>query len=451
MKKYLIFIILLLSQAGCKKYLDEKPNNALALPKDNLENLKLLLYDTNTMNQQSASAGEIGSDNFYLSDSQWKTLSQAQPTSANLYIWGRDLFNDNDRNDWTLTYKVVFNTNLVLDAIKTISPTASTQTQWNSIKGAALFFRAYSFLQLLQEFAKPYDESTSAADLGIAIRLTPDITDKSTRATVKQSYAQVLQDLQEAVGLLPLTSDFKTTPNKAAANGLLARTYLLMGDYQQALVFANACLKLSPTLVDFNNLSASAAYPISRYNDEVTFHATLFQLTAYGTSYARVSDELYALYNNNDLRRTIFYKNGGIGNITFKGSYDGSRVCFGGIATDEIYLIYAECAARTGNISDAMDKLNSLLLKRWKTGTFNPITANDSSTALRSVLEERRKELVFRNLRWADLRRLNKETAFSKTLTRIVDGKNYMLTPNDAKFTFPLPNKVVQLSGMNQN
>ena len=56
----------------------------------------------------------------------------------------------------------------------------------------------------------------------------------------------------------------------------------------------------------------------------------------------------------------------------FKGSYNGTLFAFTGLATDEIFLVRAECRARTGDINGAMDDLNRLLQQRWKTGTFVP-------------------------------------------------------------------------------
>lgn len=451
MKKYILIALLTFSLTGCKKFLAEKPNDQLALPKDNLNNLQLLLDDTYDMNQQVASAGEIATDNFYLSDSQWKALNQASLTSGNLYRFGSDVFNDNDRNDWTLSYKVIFQSNLVLDGLKDIPVEAGNQVQWNNIKGEALFFRAFSFAQLLQEYAKAYDPSTAAQDAGIALRLASDVNTVSVRSSVQQCYQQIEQDLILASGLLDVASSYKTRPVKAAAMALLSRVYLLNANYAQALNYAGQYLSLYPALLNFNSLSTATAYPIARYNTEVSFHATLLQLAAYGTSYARISDNLYSLYNSNDLRKVLYFKNGGTGNITFKGSYDGSRTGFAGLATDEVYLISAECNARLGKLTEATQGLNTLLASRWKTGTFIPFTATDQRALLQLILVERRKELVFRNQRWADLKRLNLETDLQTTVTHTITGQNYVLKPNDKYSALPLPVKVVQLSGMAQN
>lgn len=448
---YIFFLLCMLPLAGCKKYLDAKPNQALALPKDNLQNLQLLLDDTRTMNTNEPSAGEIGTDNFFLADPQFLALKQLSGTSANLYVWSRDVFNDNDLNDWTVTYKVIFNANLVLDAISQITPAAENLNSWNSIKGSALFFRANAFLYLLQEFAGTYNSATSQKDLGIALRTNPDITDRSTRTNNEACYQQVLADLKQAASLLPNKQLYKTRPNQAAALGLISRAYLLMGDYPDALKYAKRYIDISPDLLDYNTLSSTSAYPIARFNSEVNFHATAFALTSYSTAYGRAADSLYAMYATNDLRRTIYYKNSGVGNISYKGSYDGTKVPFGGVATDEIFIIAAECAARTGAITDAMKYLNTLLLKRWKKNTYVEVTASDQASALQIILTERRKELAFRNLRWGDLKRLNQDPLYAKTLSRNVNGTVFNLAPNDKKYVLPIPDKVIQASGMQQN
>lgn len=451
MKKIIILILLSCSQFGCKKYLDEKPNKALALPKDNLENLQLLIDDTGTMNQASPSAGEVSSDNFLLSDAQLNAVKQTQPTSGNLYIWNRDLFNDKDQNEWTYAYKAILNTNIVLDALSNIDRNSSNQKQWDLIKGEALFFRAFYFYQLLQGFAKQYDANTALNDPGIVLKLKSDINNKSIRASVQQCYDEVVSELLSAINLLEVTANFKSRPNLCAAYGLLAKTFLVMGDYKSALEFANKYLKISPDLIDYNTLSQTAAFPIARYNIEVNFYVILINLTAYGTTYGRVDNSLYNSYDQNDLRKVIFFKNGGVNNVTFKGSYDGSHNNFGGIATDEIYLIASESNARLGNITDAMSVLNQLILKRWKKGTFVPFGANDQRTALQTILLERRKELVYRNIRWSDLRRLNKDSNYQTIITRVVNGQIYTLNPGDLPYTLSLPIKVVQLSGIQQN
>jgi len=70
--------------------------------------------------------------------------------------------------------------------------------------------------------------------------------------------------------------------------------------------------------------------------------------------------------------------------------------------------------------------------------------------ALAIILIERRKELLMRGLRWADLKRSNKEGA-NKTLIRIINGHPVTLPPNDNRYAQPLPNEIILLTGMPQN
>jgi len=137
------------------------------------------------------------------------------------------------------------------------------------------------------------------------------------------------------------------------------------------------------------------------------------------------------------------------GGYSFKGSYSVYSL-FIGIATDEVYLMRAECNARLGNKDAALNDLNTLMVTRWSTGTFIPFTAATSQDALNIILQERRKELIFRNLRWMDIKRLNKDGA-NITLTRIIGGQTYTLPPNDNRFALPLPADIVKMTGMPQN
>lgn len=435
---------------ACEKFLDIKPDKKLALPSDKLENLKLLLDDTNTMNQQYPSMGEAASDNVYIPDSRWDAVVQVSATSGNAYLWQRDVFNDNERNDWSLPYAVVFKANLVLEGAQEISPGVSDQAEWNMIRGSALFFRAYAFYALLQEFAKPYIAASANQDPGIVLKLNTDINERSKRASVKQCYEQVLRDLNEAAVLLPLTIKYKTEPSRAAATAMLARTFLSMSDYKSALENAEKSIQLYPGLIDYNTLNPALTYPFKRFNEEVIFHASLFLDRAVAYPYARADEKLYNEYGSEDLRRNLFFRKNGPDDIQHRGSYDGSFRPFGGIANDEVYLIAAECLARGSQTEKAMNILNLLLSKRFRKPGFIPLTASTEQEALDIVLKERRKELLFRNLRWGDLNRLNAEPRYRKTIEKVSKGITYSLSP-DKGYVFPIPKRVIEASGMSQN
>jgi tetratricopeptide (TPR) repeat protein len=432
--------------SSCKKYLDIKPDKSLQLP-STLVDCQALMADYNTMNGNFPYQGEVSSDNFFLAFENWKSL---ELNDRDNYIWKADA--NVNPGMWSVAYLRILNANQVLATLNKIIPAKEDQTTWNRLKGAALFFRAYSFYQLAQIWSKPYDAATAAQDLGIPVRLTPDLSEKTTRGTVQQTYDQIINDLKEATDLLPAISPVtiisKTTQlTKAAAWAALARTYLAMRDYTNAGASADACLKQYNTLLNYN---APEDNPNTQFNKEVIFDAQ--SGVAMPLYYAKIDADLYASYQVNDVRKTLFFRDNGDGSYAFKGNYTGtpSYLIFSGLATDEVYLIRAECYARAGNTANAMADLNTLMQKRW-VGTFVPFTAADPDEALALILRERRKELLFRGLRWTDLRRLNKESHFAVTLKRSLDNQEYVLPSDDLRYVLLIPTEVLSRVDIPQN
>jgi len=111
----------------------------------------------------------------------------------------------------------------------------------------------------------------------------------------------------------------------------------------------------------------------------------------------------------------------------------------------------AEAYARNNKVQLAMKKLNELMVTRWNKDSFILFSARNSAEALRIILEERRKELVMRNIRWMDLRRLNQELVYQKEITRVLNGKEYKLTPDDKRYAFLIPFEIMGHANLEQN
>lgn len=415
------------------------------------------ILDNNVnMNGEYPGIELLGTDNFYVTDAN---LSGSSEQEINSYTWAKDIYQNEPDYTWTNLYVVVEDANIVLDGLKKITGAEAATTAYNNVKGSALFFRAFAFYYLAQIYSKPYSKTSASSDPGIPLRLTSDVTVASTRATVQETYDQILKDLKSAVSLLPESPLFASRPSQPAANGLLAKVYLDMDDYTDAGAYANTCLGQNGKLLDYNDASlASVQIPFSfpsftTGNPEVIFFAYgggYSTIEPLGTGY--VDTMLYRTYSNNDLRKTLYYSDNGSGLISFIGNYAANYYDFSGIANDEIYLIRAECYARAGNANAALADLNELLSKRYVTGSFTPYTTSDSQTALKLVLAERRKELPFTGvLRWEDLRRLNKEPAFAVTVTHKYNSKTYTLPPNDNRYVYPIPDQEVQIDHLEQN
>ncbi len=452
----LIISLLMLASTSCKKYLDAKSDGSLVIPKT-IQDLQALLDNTTVFNFNGSNWDEASADNYYLPDIQYQIY--APSVYGKLYTWqvkGEDIQGPPD--DWSLSYDAINYANIVLKAIDKVAPNAGNLTAWNNVKGSALVFRSYYYLRLAFTFCNAYDENTATTDLGLPLRLNPDFNIPSVRSNLKATYDRIIEDLETAVPLLPNVPVHVMRPSKPAAYGLLARTFLAMRKYDKAFQNADLSLQLKPDLIDFNDINYVDANnlfaPIKSFNPEVILNMDMFAPSSLYPTENRVDSILYDSYDNNDLRKDVFMLDAGlIGDVgyMFQGSYDAAfGNMFNGLANDEIYLTRAECHARLGRKDAALNDLNFLLQKRWKTGFFTPLSASSDLEALNLVLAERRKELIFRCLRWMDIKRLNKEGA-NIVLTRVADGITHSLQPNDKKYALPLPKAIIDITGMPQN
>jgi tetratricopeptide (TPR) repeat protein len=447
--KIQFILLLLLPFCGCKKYLSAKTDKQLVVP-STLQDAQVLLDAYTAMNAFYSNAGPVADDDLYFTDAIYNSTGIQ---NQNNYIWFKDAVID---NEWGYMYSNIVSANLALEIVEQVTPDNSNISDWKRLKGSALFFRSYAFYHLAQYFAPPYDKASASQLPGIPLRLTSDVNAPDVRAGMEETYSRITGDLKVAAQLLPAVNFPVSRPSKASCYAVLARVYLIMEDYPQALLYADSALKINSTLLNYNSLDPNATDPFTRFNVEDLFHSGVVGTSALGVTNNRVDTMLFASYGLNDLRKSLFFKVNGTGAAayyTFKGSYDGTTAgsLFNGPAVDEMYLIRSECFARTGNVVAALNDLDTLLVKRCKTGTFVPVAATSPDDALNKILVERRKELVGRGQRWFDLRRLNKDPRFAKTLVRKLNGQTYQLPPNDPRYTYYIPALVITISGMQQN
>lgn len=457
MKKYAILslsLVVFWVLTGCnkKEFLDTIPNSNLFVP-ITLDDFQALL-DNESVMSETPTLGELSADNFYMLQSYWQNQS---PKEKNAYIWLPDVFQGQiDVSDWNTPYKQVFHANIILEGLSKIVITENNKQNWNAIKGAALFARAYAFYNVAQVFAPVYNSNTAVTDLGIPIRLHSGIDEASKRSTLQVTYERIITDLLESTTLLPLNiplSNIRNRPCKQAAFAMLARVYLSMSAYSQAKTYADSCLNLYDSLINYNSLSLLSNTPFTRTNSETLYQTRFFStsnnvLRGFGSKNSFIDSSLLNSYATNDLRKSVFFTS--TTPAILKGTYSGSFACFTGLAVDEVYLIRAECQARAGNLTAALKDLNTLMEKRWRAGYFIPFTAPDAASALTIILDERRKELPFRGLRWTDIRRLNLTALNKITLTRKLD-QTYNLLPGDLRYVLLIPPDVISRSDMQQN
>lgn len=456
-KKEIIIITLIGILSGCgKEFLDVKKDKKQVVPKE-LKDYQAMLDNTHkVMNIASSHGlGMVAVEQYSISDPHWEVLKD--PFQKNAYIWADEIYEGKTVEDWNLAYKRILYANLALEGIETIAKDKHNEIEWNEVKGAALFHRAYNFYQLAQLFCPVYTEESKHSPYGLPLRIESSVLNVSKRSSLKETYERILMDLKEAEALLPTLSNFKNRPSKWAVQALLAKVYLVMQDYNNALKHAELCLAIKDDLIDFNSLDhpkslTDIRLPFNEWgegNEEVILLNVVRGLAVFDFNRANLDEGLLESYSENDWRKyTYFLKYGG--NTVFKGNYAGFfGLYFTGLAIDEVFLTLAECNVRLGHDIQALDALNALL--RSRISHYQALEGLSGDALLSKILEERKKELVFRGVRWEDLRRLNLDKSTEETLTRKVNGVEYKLVPNDSKYVWPIPDDVISLSGIEQN
>lgn len=458
MKKYLnrwLCVALCFVLFSCNDFLSER-NSSFVSNISSLADMQALLDAVNTMNFGSYTALlEIATDDIFVGRGGFDRASDLEKS---LYIWDKEYIYTTLRevnSDWTSTYQLIATVNTILDELPLVTDYAGLSI--DHVKGAALFHRAFAYHTLVQVYCKAYDPKSAGNDLGLPMRMNSDVNLPSTRATLEETFRLIENDIKLAIDLLPVTSAYPTRPNQAAAHALLARVYLLMERYADALGQATLSLSINNSLLDYNNLNNDSPNPITQFNEETLFYAYIdgAGILTVGREFY-VDSALYNSYHSADLRKDIYFERENNGFQIFRASYTGlypSYSLFIGLTTSEMLLIKAECMARLGDLESSNIILNMLLINRYKRAYFEPEAITDSDILLARVLEERRKELLFRGVRWSDLKRLNRDPRFAKTLYRKVPGNEWIqeLPPNDPRYVFLIPQDVIDMTGMEQN
>ncbi|MCR6720265.1 MAG: RagB/SusD family nutrient uptake outer membrane protein [Chitinophagaceae bacterium] len=448
-KIFLAAFLFWLACSGCTKFLDKKSDQRLSTFRT-VADLQSLLDDEFRLPMNFPSAPEVGADNLTMTNDAFNGMVDVE---RNRFIWAPDfVFNTETLNEWGLVYRVVNVANVVLDNVDNVTDDSGDEVARKTLRGHAYFFRGYCFMKAADVWCKAYHPDSSKSDLGLPLRLNANFLEPSVRSSLMETFQQIEHDLIQAADLLPVTNLNPIRPSKPAAFGALARLYLLMGNFEKAGKYADSCLALHNTLMDYNvhggEIKPAEIYPFRRQNSEVIFDSGS---DGSGTSLYRgkVDTAFYNSYSDDDWRKTLFYRKENDSTALFRGTYMGGPY-FSGITTGEMYLVRAESYGRTGKIHTALNDVNFLLSNRYKTGTYTEFSSSDATIVINYILEHRRKELAFRMLRWSDIKRLNR-LGYDIVQKRRLNGTWFVLNPNDPRYAMALPEIVIQRSGMLQN
>ncbi len=446
---------------GCNDYLDIKPKGE-KIPTTVRDYETLLNYES--VQKVSDTYPAYLTDDVFLPDVAEGTatpgLNSVDQSIRNLYLFKKEVFGDaQDDGFWFASYNRIYYYNTVIDNI--MNADGSDEQQKLSIRAEALISRALEYLYLVNGYAKYYDVRTAESDPGVPLILDEDISKKNlVRASVKDVYAQIQSDLQTALPNLPMQAKGNAfRASKAAGYGVLAKMYLYMGNYAEALKAANAVLEMNNSLLDLKKYAVvKPQSSIGRTNvpqdiDNPENIYIKFAPYVYGLS-SKVfgSDELISLFSEDDMRLQVYFTKNFRNIPTDKYVWAPYLRANLAVSSPEIYLIAAECEAREGSVERAMSLINKLRDNRIKNNT--PLVAIDRSDALQKVLEERRRELAMSGMvRYIDLKRLNQESQFAKTVTHVTGEGTFRLEPNSPLYVLPIPAKVMRFNknSMKQN
>lgn len=452
MKKKIYNLLLIASCiafVSCDSYLDIQPKG-IVIPKSCEDYEKLLNYAQ--LEKASESYPNFMTDDVFVPDKddnvEWEGLDIS---TQKLYSFDTEIFGDSETDAlWEYSYNRIYYFNIVANEI--MGSTDATEEYKKSLRAEALVGRAFEYLTLVNAYAKQYDPATAATDPGVPLMLDQDINKTNlVRASVQEVYDQIKMDLDEAATFLPDKPRLNAfRASKPVGSGMLARMYLYMSNYKEALKYAKISLGQNNTLQDLKlykvieptfwigrlDVPARADNPENTY---IRLAPYVFGLS--GSVYG--SDDLISKFDKEKDQRFRLYFTRQIDSEIFPYDYWAPYLYANmAMATPEMYLIAAECEARIGSKENAMTYYNDLRDMRILDKVH--LTAASNEEALAMILDERRRELTMNGcMRLLDLKRLNREPRFAKTITHTIAGVDHQLKPNDPKYILPIPPKVL--------
>jgi len=391
---------------------------------------------------------------------------------------------------WQQSYVGIARCNDVLDNVERISMSDESKNQ--SI-GEVKLLRAFHYFNLVRQFG--------GVPLRLEVTSSPEDARSKGRASIDEVYTQILADLNDAAGRLPVTysANDKGRVTSGTANALLGEVYLTQKKYSEALTALRKVTgySLMPTygsvfipdnknnqesifeiqfLGSVPDLASNFMYQFAPFNSGTVVTQDPGTNLSFSSGWNTPTTDLISAYETGDQRKDISLAEGFTGAAGFvaapyvkKYNYGfvqpgQTNVNFPIIRYADVILEIAECLNETGFSAngEAFTLLNSIRtragLPAKTAGNSNPALDVSSQEAFRTAIaQERKVELAFENHRWYDLVRTGKavdvmnehgKREVSKNPTQYPAG-SYTVTPN--KLLLPIPEREVTLDNLTQN
>lgn len=173
------------------------------------------------------------------------TIANAQFQSQAKWTLHRNVSSSHNAYHYKLFYRFISNANMI---IENIDNATGTQEERDYIKGQAYAYRAFAHFNLVQCYAERYRAGENNTQMGVILR-TQNGTENLPRESVEKVYAQINEDLDNAISLLSnVTTIAKTNKSHIdvhVARGLKARVLLAQGRWTEAADMAKLVVEKS--------------------------------------------------------------------------------------------------------------------------------------------------------------------------------------------------------------
>ena len=344
------------------------------------------------------------------------------------------------------------------------------QSTVNAIVGEAHIMRGY-ILSLLVSLYASNPTSGEYQEYGIPMYFDYTVENfdnvyrdvAQPRSTVAEVYTQAIFDLESGIELMPNTNtDTKSFLTPTAANLLLSRIYLTIGDYEQAIHYADEVITNSPSSFAFMGASDVSSYWATNPNVadnqaetvwEIEYTATSnpgvnalsnFYLSTGGYGSILFRQDFYASFEDSDKRKALFSTASvpetdnptGIWLRKYRSPQANTKV----LRMSEAKLNKIEALYKLGQTGTALTELNAFAETRGL-----PPNYYNGSDLLTQILDERRKEFCGEGYRFFDLKRNN--LGFTKTTN--CNSSECTIQPNSRWMVIPMPRTELELNTNN--
>jgi tetratricopeptide (TPR) repeat protein len=328
---------------------------------------------------------------------------------------------------WAQLYVAINRANVIIEKLSAGVPGLGDEER-DDLLGQAHFLRALSYHNLAKLWG------------GVPLRLTtPASVDEAAsiaRATLDETYAQILDDLDQAIALIS-TSGNPSVATRGAAWALLSRVLLYREDWDGVIAAADEAESFGYTLApQFDDLFAveggtdedifKLAYTALEFHGLGWYYRakggfggryelapTCALASAFDSSVNCAQTDFMAGWSPDDARAAYSIRVTG-SNEPFANKYpsgDGDDDLHV-IRFAEVILNRAEAYARLGQLSAAVDDLNKTRVRAGLAPLVLGVTVpNTMQGVLDAIWQERRLELAFEGFRWPDLVRTGRAIA----------------------------------------